>query len=148
MTKIKLLFSKNYAQVFSATTRVRTIRKLECINHRSEFEGLFYISDNLETVFQRGLESLVSFDEAEFQTSFSPWEEYQINESIEKILREKYPNADEAVSRFQALSRSLRDISVCELSIYQNLLSSISYSNFFCRMIRTVMLNSYCFYYE
>lgn len=70
----------------------------------------------MEKVFQRGLESLASFDEAEFQTSFSPWEEFEINDRIEKILREKYPNSEEAVSRFQALSRSLRDISVSDLS--------------------------------
>lgn len=76
----------------------------------------YFFVDCLEMIFRKSIESLIKYENEEFYTSFSLWEEQQINEEIEKILNKRYSNSEEIIGRFHALNRSFRDISVCIFS--------------------------------
>lgn len=70
------------------------------------------VSEHSETIYKKAVESLISFEDAEFHTSFSPFEEHQIIDQIANHLKNLYTNSDEVINRFHALSKSLQDTSV------------------------------------
>ncbi len=65
-------------------------------------------SDNLDVVYKKAREAFMVHQDVEFHSSFTAWEEHQIVERVETILKNKYSNSDEIVAAFQALCRSLQ----------------------------------------
>ncbi|XP_065208928.1 gamma-tubulin complex component 3 homolog [Planococcus citri] len=72
--------------------------------------------DNLDHIFRKCLTTLTTYEDAEFQNSFSPFEEHQICSEIERVLSDMYPSSTEIVERFRALSRSLKKDTTSKLS--------------------------------
>lgn len=96
------------------------VHSVSCCCKAAKCNLFLYTLEHLEVVYKKAIESLTSFEDAEFHTSFSPFEEHQIIDQCVNHLKNLYTNSEEVICRFQALSKSLQDSSV-SIFLYNSL---------------------------
>lgn len=78
--------------------------------------SLLHVPEHLDPIFVKAIESIRTFHDDRFQTSFSPLEEQLTVDNVHKFFRNSYTNADIVIKKFDDIYKTLQIDSVSILS--------------------------------